>query len=202
MTLYLVRHAETEWNRDKRLQGWGDGALTQKGCAQAAALGGVLKEIAFAEIHCSSSGRTRHTLEIALPERAKNARYSDALREIALGAWEGQYQKDIEAAEPDNFNAFWNDPANYIPRGGESFADVGVRTGSALRAIAAHASGDALIVSHTVAIRMMLIHVLGESPASVWERPYMQPCSITTVTYHDGTFTLADYAAAEHLNGV
>jgi phosphoserine phosphatase len=202
MMLYLVRHAETEWNRDKRLQGWGDGALTEKGCAQAAALGVVLKEIPFAKIHCSSSGRTRHTLAIALPDRSDEARYSDELREIALGTWEGQYQKDIEASEPENFYAFWNDPANYAPRGGETFAAVADRVGTALRSLAAGAGGDALVISHTVAIRMMLIHVLGENPATVWDRPYMQPCSITRLSYHDGVFSLEDYAAAEHLNGL
>jgi probable phosphoglycerate mutase len=67
MTIFLVRHGETEWNRARRYQGWSDSALTEDGVAQAEAIGRRLRavpEAAAAEIVASPTGRARRTAEI------------------------------------------------------------------------------------------------------------------------------------------
>jgi broad specificity phosphatase PhoE len=100
MTILLVRHGETEWNRARRYQGWSDSSLTEIGLAQAAALGRRLRampEAADAEIVASPLGRARRTAEIIAKclGRTGPPRLDERLREISLGAWDGLLRKEV-----------------------------------------------------------------------------------------------------------
>src|SRR5260370_849747 len=91
MTILLVRHGETEWNRARRYQGWSDSALTARGIAQAEAIGHRLRalpEAAAAGIVASPIGRARRTAEIIAECLGRTAplRFYERLREISLGA--------------------------------------------------------------------------------------------------------------------
>src|SRR5215472_9333559 len=103
--VYLVRHGETEWNLVRRYQGWGDSPLTERGLAQAEAVGRVLAEISAAttaQIISSPLGRARRTAEIigsALGNRAPIL-LEERLKEISIGAWDGLLRDEIEAIEP------------------------------------------------------------------------------------------------------
>ena len=69
LTLYLTRHGETEWNVQKRMQGWQDSPLTEKGRRDAVLLGKRLESVEFAAIYTSTSGRTVETAELIRGER-------------------------------------------------------------------------------------------------------------------------------------
>ena len=106
MTIFLVRHGETEWNRIGRYQGWGDSPLTERGVAQAEAIGRRLREIpeaSAAEIVASPLGRARRTAEIIAERLTYMAplRFDERLREISLGSWEGLDHAQIRALAPD-----------------------------------------------------------------------------------------------------
>jgi broad specificity phosphatase PhoE len=102
MTIFLVRHGETEWNRARRYQGWSDSPLTPEGVAQAEALGrrlAALPEAADAEIVASPLGRARRTAEIIAGclGRAAPPRLDERLREISLGSWDGLMRKEVRS---------------------------------------------------------------------------------------------------------
>src|ERR1051326_7883199 len=87
MTIFLVRHGETEWNRARRCQGWSDSALTERGIAQAEAIGQRLRalpEAASAEIVASPTGRAHRTAEIIAGCLGRTAplRLDERLREV------------------------------------------------------------------------------------------------------------------------
>ncbi len=108
MTIFLVRHGETEWNRARRYQGWSDSPLTPEGCAQAEAIGrrlGTLPEAAGAAIVASPLGRARRTAEIIAQSLGRRApiRFDDRLREISIGSWDGLDRRDIVARAPGLF---------------------------------------------------------------------------------------------------
>jgi len=108
MTIFLVRHGETEWNRARRYQGWSDSPLTPEGVAQAEALGRrlcALPEAAAAEIVASPLGRARRTAEIIAEclGRREPLRFDDRLREISLGSWDGMDRRELRTANPDLF---------------------------------------------------------------------------------------------------
>jgi probable phosphoglycerate mutase len=101
MTIFLVRHGETEWNRLGRYQGWSDSPLTALGIAQAEAVGRTLAglpEAAGAPIVASPLGRARRTAEIVAEcLGAKDIRFDDRLREISLGSWDGFDREEVRA---------------------------------------------------------------------------------------------------------
>jgi len=89
--IYLVRHGETEWNLVRRYQGWGDSPLTERGLAQAEAIGRLLSglpEARSAELVSSPIGRARRTAEIIRESlgRGEPLRFDDRLPECAANA--------------------------------------------------------------------------------------------------------------------
>ncbi|MBV9829723.1 MAG: histidine phosphatase family protein [Alphaproteobacteria bacterium] len=154
--IFLVRHGETEWNRIGRYQGWSDSPLTERGLAQAAAIGQMLRatpEAAAAEIIASPLGRARRTAEIiagALDGRP--IRFDDRLREISLGSWDGLDRAEVRArlaATPGGYRRhewYFNSPH------GESYSDFAGRVGAWLRD-----TGDApvIAVAHGIVTRVL-----------------------------------------------
>lgn len=107
--IYLVRHGETEWNRVRRYQGWSDSPLTERGLAQAEAIGRLLcalPEARSAQLVSSPIGRARHTAEIIRErlDRREPLRFDDRLREISLGSWDGLDRAEIAALRPGIFD--------------------------------------------------------------------------------------------------
>jgi len=111
MTIFLVRHGETGWNRARRYQGWSDSPLTARGIAQAEAIGHRLRalpEAAAAEIVASPIGRARRTAEIIAECLGRTAplRVDERLREISLGSWDGLDRAEIRSRMGANFAEF------------------------------------------------------------------------------------------------
>jgi probable phosphoglycerate mutase len=106
-TLLLIRHGETEWNVTRRYQGQLDSPLTERGVAQAAAIGrrvSELPEFDAAPVVASPLGRARQTAEIICARRRRRAfETDDRLREITLGSWDGLYRDEIAARSPGIF---------------------------------------------------------------------------------------------------
>ena len=102
-TLLLARHGETDWNRARRWQGHADRPLTDRGRAQAAALGDRLANIALDAVYSSDLRRARETAEaVALPHGLDVIELPE-LREVDVGSWEGLTRAEAEAKFPDGF---------------------------------------------------------------------------------------------------
>ncbi len=113
----LVRHGETEWNKDHRLQGHSDISLAESGEVQAATTGAFVRAQHPRQAHVSSLVRTQQTFEqFGLDLRP---RIWDELREQNLGEWEGAYAAEIRDTYPQEFEA-WR-AGTYTPEGGESY---------------------------------------------------------------------------------
>jgi broad specificity phosphatase PhoE len=137
-TIYYIRHGETQWNAEGRLQGVQDIPLNDLGRKQAACAGGILAGLfardgrseASLSFVASPLGRARSTMELVrgtlrLPpgDYAVDGR----LREIAYGQWEGSTLSQMQAADPDVFAARESDKWTVPPPGGESYASVQAR---------------------------------------------------------------------------
>ena len=154
MTILLVRHGETEWNRARRYQGWSDSPLTDIGVAQAKALGrrlAALPEAASAEIVASPLGRARHTAEIIAHclGRAAAPCCDDRLREISLGAWDGLARKEVRArlgAQFVEWEWYFATPA------GETYEMFAARLADWLRGVGGR---PVIAVAHGVAMRVL-----------------------------------------------
>jgi len=109
VTILLVRHGETEWNLERRYQGRFDSPLTERGAAQARAIGRLLAGLpaaVAAPIVASPQGRARRTAEIIREElgSAGAVRVDERLRELTLGSWDGLTYAEIEVRSPEIFD--------------------------------------------------------------------------------------------------
>lgn len=162
----LIRHGETAWNGERRLQGQKDIALSAAGRGQARSLTAAIEAVAPDRVVVSGLRRTAETAqELGLEPDA----YDDRLDEASLGEWEGRYSADIRADCPDGYAA-WR-AGRLTPPGGESFEQLTQRVTAGLFGAAADcagAGGEALvIVTHGGPVRAMLAELVGLDPARV-----------------------------------
>lgn len=135
VTLYLIRHGETDWNRAQRYQGQADIPLNETGRQQAArngkALRALLPTIAEADFVSSPLSRANETMEIlrsALGLSSTGFRLDPELMELHYGHWEGQLATELPKTDPVGLAEKLADPFGWRPQGGESYADLMART--------------------------------------------------------------------------
>jgi broad specificity phosphatase PhoE len=106
MHILLVRHGETEWNVQRRIQGWTNSPLTPRGIEQVHLLGQRLLRTRIAEVHVSESQRTRETATAAMGGRDLPFYPTPELKETSWGDWEGKTAAEISAREPELWQKF------------------------------------------------------------------------------------------------
>ena len=130
MEVYFLRHGETEWNREKRIQGsteWTD--LTDEGvrAAEAARDGMMAAGLRFDRLYTSPYRRALHTAQILGAGLGLEPVVDRRLRELSFGRYEGTEYGDGRFAD-DNIRACFKDPPRYVARdGAESFDDAAAR---------------------------------------------------------------------------
>ncbi len=200
-TLFLVRHGETIWNAEHRMQGWKDSPLSDRGKAQAKALQQRLADVPFTAVYASPTGRALQTAEILLRDRDESITPCPELREIRLGPWEGMRLDDVKATAPELFETFWHAPDQYAPPQGEAFEAVQARAVHALdHILARHAQGNVLIVSHTVTLKVLLAFIKERPLAEIWELPYLKPTSVSIVAVNAGHVEVVAEGDVSHLS--
>ena len=155
--LYMLRHGETAWNTERRMQGHKNSNLTALGKVQALAMGRTLKAELDREpgptiFLRSPLGRTRETSEIVGREigiASSEWREDVRLAELSYGSWEGFSWAEIEIDHPSALADWRADPHGYCPPGGETHVDLRRRCEAVLTEIAT--SGvRTVVVSHGV----------------------------------------------------
>jgi broad specificity phosphatase PhoE len=155
--LYLLRHGETAWNLDRRMQGSKDSALTARGRAQAAAMGRALaaelaREAGPTVFLRSPLGRTCETAMIIGRELGLDPaawRDDPRLAELRYGDWEGFTWAEIEVNHPNAMVTWRADPEGFCPPNGETHYELRRRSAAALADIIASATRT-VVVSHGV----------------------------------------------------
>ena len=170
--LLLVRHGETNWNREGRFQGQIDIPLNAKGQAQAQAAALFLKKFQLNRAYTSSMARPRQTAEAILSAQTKAVPLTSCsgLIEIAHGEWEGCLEEEIKAGWPDLLAAWQCDPHTVEMPSGESIQQVWQRSVQTWKLIVAGLNNNetALVVAHDAVNKTILCYLLGLSPADIW----------------------------------
>lgn len=157
--LILVRHGETDWNREGRLQGGQDIPLNDLGRTQAAEAAERLRTLvpgfAALDFICSPMHRARETMDIlrAELELVPGAyRLDDRLKELTFGSWEGFTWRDIRKAEREQAQLRERDKWGFVPPGGESYGMLAQR----IRPVLEELQRETVIVSHGGVARAIL----------------------------------------------
>lgn len=155
--LYMLRHGETAWNTERRMQGTRNSDLTERGRAQAVAMGRALKAELAREpgptvFLRSPLGRTCETSLIVGRELGLDPagwRDDPRLAELSYGAWEGQSWTEIEVDRPNALADWRADPHGFVPPGGENHFELRRRSAAVLADIAA-SNKRTVVVGHGV----------------------------------------------------
>lgn len=186
LELYFVRHGETEWNVEHRLQGRLNSNLTEKGIRDAQLLGKRLEDTDFDAAHVSPSKRAMETAKLIIGERRLPFKQDKRLMEINLGNWEGRTMEEIEAMDPVGYDLYHNHPSQFKGTG-ESFADVKARIEAVLKDLEnTYQSGRILIVTHGMVVKVLQTICKNVSLDFVWEPPLIEGTSITIVKAEGG----------------
>jgi probable phosphoglycerate mutase len=172
MNVLLVRHGETEWNREGRYQGRTDIPLSDVGTAQVRALGLRLASIPLAIALASPLQRARATAEAILAGRTTPLELDAGLVEISHGKWEGQLATEVARSHAEMFGVWRSAPGRDAPAGpeAETLGDVEVRAWAVFERACSRLRGDdtALIVAHDAVNRVLLCRVLGLPLERIW----------------------------------
>jgi phosphoserine phosphatase len=171
--LLLVRHGETEWNRQGRFQGHIDVPLNDNGKLQAQKASQFLKEVTFDFAVSSSMLRPKETAEIILQSHNHvKLELQDGLREISHGLWEGKFENEIEQEFPGELHRWRTAPASVQMPEGENLQQVWERSTATWQAIVQSAIGKqlqtGLVVAHDATNKTLLCSILGLSPENFW----------------------------------
>jgi broad specificity phosphatase PhoE len=187
--LYLLRHAPTLWNLEKRIQGQWDSELAPEGQAKAEALAPRLIGLGLARILASDLGRTRATAGILNLRLRLPVTLDKRLREQHFGEWTGKYWRDVPEADRQAAEAAgWH----FQPPGGESRAEVRQRVEHALLdAGRLNAGKTLLVVTHQGPIKAVLNHLLGRSYLPD-EAPAFDPDRPQQIVYQSGALSVGE----------
>jgi broad specificity phosphatase PhoE len=172
-TIYYIRHGETDWNVEGRLQGQQDVPLNARGRAQAAHCGEILRNLfdqqdvdaAALDYVSSPLGRARQTMELMRPAlnlAAQGYRIEPRLTEICFGQWEGFTIAQLRSRDPEQIVLREHDKWHFVAPGGESYEAVAGR----MRAWYESLTTDTVVTAHGGTARGLIAHLRIAKPAA------------------------------------
>ena len=179
LRLLLVRHGETDWNRQGKFQGQIDVPLNATGQQQGQQAAEFLEPISFDFAVSSPLKRPLETAELILKHHPNvPLALEDQFREISHGEWEGRLEPEIEAAYPGELERWHRTPAEVQMPAGENLQQVWDRAIAAWDQMVAQALAEAkestqgprmgLVVAHDAINKVILCHVAGLGAAHIW----------------------------------
>lgn len=195
LELWLIRHGETDWNTQGRIQGSSDTPLNSHGVRQAERLGARLQALSFDAVYASDLQRARSTATTALP--GVTPQLDPRLRELAYGVLEGKAWSELDADEAAIAAHWHEDPyARRVP-GGESYGDLVARV-EAFR-LDLPSAGRVLAFTHGGTVRSALYALTGRPNGAHW-RFAIDNTSITRVRYDERGVTVLGVNDRAHLD--
>lgn len=199
-TLYVVRHGQTEWNLEKRLQGHQDSPLTQLGREQASQLCNRLRNEDIDMIYCSESKRTRDTADLIKGSRSIPVVLKQEFKELNLGDWEGLQHHEVIDQEPESWDHFWNSPHLYVPNEkGESYQQLKDRAIPVVEKIINEQQGKTiLIVTHQITTKMIMSYFQQREIDENFHTAVIAPTSLSKISIQDGSATVLLHGDTSH----
>lgn len=199
-TLCLVRHGETAWNAERRIQGQLDLPLNDTGLAQAEAAAAALAAQDFAAVYCSDLGRARETAR-PIAERLGLALQSDVrLRERHYGGFQGLTYSEAEQRYPDDYLRFAARDADFaLPDGGESLTTFARRVHDTLADLAARYAGQRVVVVTHGGVLDAAYRLATARPLSAARDFLVANAALNWIAHTDDAWRLLSWGECDHL---
>ena len=175
--IILVRHGETDWNKEGRYQGQIDTKLSQKGYEQARLLGKGLKNVAIDAIYSSPLSRAYETANSVALHHGLAIEVLDGLTEINHGKWEGLLSDEVRLEWGSLVDMWQNEPHQVLMPEGEDLERVQKRAVEALYKIVEENPGKTVLVaSHDATNKALLSHILETELKNFWQLKQDNTC--------------------------
>lgn len=186
MKLYIMRHGETMWNLERRLQGCSDIELNDQGVELAKAVGERLAKVHIDRVFCSPLKRAKDTARYVMGERKLPLVVDARIQEISFGVWEGCcIAQDLAEVPMEEFEVFIKAPSRYVPpKGGESIETLYGRTGAFLDELLncpEFQDESILIVAHGATVRALMFNLLPIEKDEFWRGAVPPNCSLNII---------------------
>jgi 2,3-bisphosphoglycerate-dependent phosphoglycerate mutase len=199
--IIAIRHGETAWNADTRIQGHTDVALNAKGLWQARRVGRALQEETFSAVYSSDLQRAFATAQHIAAEAGLPVVAERGLRERCFGGFEGRTFREVEQSLPEAARAWRSRTPDWTPPdGGESLVQLRARVESTVHRLAAqHAGGAIVLVAHGGVLDALyrLATGLPIEAARTWELPN---AAINRLLWTPQGLTLVGWSDTVHLD--
>jgi len=201
-TLLIVRHGETVWNAEGRIQGHADIALSDEGTEQARLLGKRLAQLPIDVAYCSDLKRASETAKLALGDRDIVLNETPRLREYHKGSFEGLTLPEIKSRFPDDYPRYLEKSLDYAPEDGETTRGVSARMAIIFDEIRArHLNETVLVVGHGGSLRAAMVSLLRLPLEGNWSFVFGN-CGLTMVDTYQDNVVLRLFNDTSHLNGI
>ena len=200
MRMLLLRHAETDWNRERRFQGGRDVPLSATGRQQAESAARLLAATrldAFRNQHAVRNARD--TAAIIAAPHGLAVQEAAAFREMGFGEWEGLTRDEVRERFADANRAWVETPHEATWSGAETLAAVRTRALAGLAALrAAHQGQTICLVTHGITGRLLILEALGLGPDRLWSF-HLSSTGISELEFRDDWTTLHRMNSLIHL---
>lgn len=199
MKLYLIRHGQTEWNIEGKIQGRTDVPLNETGLYQAQLLSEAMRRHPVSALFSSPLRRAFQTAEIVARGQVLPVIPVEGLKEVDFGLWEGLTWEEIDQNFHEDFIKWDKNPAENTPTGGEPRKQCRERCREAVERILEESKGDAAVVAHGGILVFVVDYLLRNQKER--QEIIVKNASITTVDYdrETGLGTLLTLNDVSHL---
>lgn len=193
MEIYIVRHGETIWNKEKRLQGISDIELNEEGRRLAKETGKNLWKVRFDAVYASPLKRAYKTAEFIVAGRPITVIQDERIREIGFGVLEGKTIEQMTEEERILVNQFFESPESYIPaEGGEKLEDAAKRAADFIKneiePLERKGLERVMIVAHGAINKAMMMYIKQHGKELFWSGGLQKNCNAIIVEYKNGCY--------------
>lgn len=201
-TFLVIRHGETEWNRQGKIQGFLDSPLTKLGIAQARAAAKSLKGFTCHALYSSDLSRAIQTAAFIASELQVKVTPEARLRERNLGVMQGLSLDEIKIHYPEVARKFIAKDLDYVFPGGESFRQTYERSVAIFKEIAANHQNEQIVVVTHGGILDNLFRMVLNIPLNIPRKYSLKNTSINKFSVTDGEWRLETWGDVHHLENV
>ena len=198
--LLVVRHGETVWNVEQRIQGHQNSALTNRGRRQAELLAQRLASTAISQLYSSDLERAIESLQPLSRRLGISPKLDARLRERNLGVLEGLTAAESRQQQPEAWQGFKSSDPDFVVPGGESPREFQARVRAVVVEVAEHHPGQqVLLMAHGGTLNHVFRICLG-LPAGSPRTFSTLNASVNVVDYQSGVFRLETWGDVSHLS--
>jgi broad specificity phosphatase PhoE len=201
-TIYLIRHGETEWNKEEIFRGRTDISLNEVGFREAELIGEYLKGKDIHVIYSSPLLRAKETARRIAQVFNLKVQLLEGIIDMSFGKWEGRPLREVRIHDGELYQQWREQPHLVKLPGGESLDEVRMRAMAALEAVMESYHGNNIVlVSHRVINKVILCGILGIDNSHFWQIS-QDTAAINLIQFKEGKYILSLLNETCHLKSL